>query len=185
MRGKTPILAALAALTLVLAIAGCGGGSSSATTSGSGATGSQEKTSEEESAFKENAAGEYIAETSEGVPQVTVPKGPPPKKLVVEDLKQGKGATAKAGDKVTVHYVGVVYKTKEQFDANWENEPFSFKLGAQEVIPGWDKGVPGMKVGGRRKLTIPPALAYGSQGVYPSIPPNSTLVFVIELLRVK
>jgi peptidylprolyl isomerase len=119
------------------------------------------------------------------VPQVTIPKGPPPKKLVIEDLKKGKGPAAKSGDKVTVHYVGVTYKEKEQFDANWENEPFSFKLGAQEVIPGWDKGIPGMKVGGQRKLTIPPSLAYGSEGVYPSIPPNSTLVFIVELLAAK
>lgn len=171
------------AACLALVAAGCGSGSSSSSTSAS--TNSEEKTAEEKPAPKENAAGEYIAETTPNVPQVTIPKGPPPKKLVIEDLKKGSGPTAKKGDKVTVHYVGVTYSTKEQFDANWENEPFSFKLGAQEVIPGWDKGVPGMKVGGRRKLTIPPSLAYGSEGVYPSIPPNSTLVFIVELLAAK
>lgn len=172
-------------MCLVLLLAGCGSSSSTSTNSGSTATSSEEKTAEEKPALKENAAGEYIAETSPNVPQVTIPKGPPPKKLVIEDLKKGKGPAAKSGDKVTVHYVGVTYKGKEQFDANWENEPFSFKLGAQEVIPGWDKGIPGMKVGGQRKLTIPPSLAYGSQGVYPSIPPYSTLVFVVELLSTK
>ena len=173
---------------LALLLAGCGGGdSSSSTSSSSSSTSSEEKTAEEKApAPKENAAGEYIGETSPNVPlQVTIPKGPPPKKLVIEDLKQGKGPAAKNGDKVTVHYVGVVYATKEQFDANWENEPFSFNLGAQEVIPGWDKGIPGMKVGGKRKLIIPPSLAYGSEGVYPSIPPSSTLIFVVELLSAK
>lgn len=169
---------------LALIAAGCGG-SSSSTDSSSASTSSEEKTAEEKPAPKENAAGEYIAETTPNVPQVTIPKGPPPKKLVVEDLKQGKGPAAKNGDKVTVHYVGVVYSTKEQFDANWENEPFSFNLGAQEVIPGWDKGIPGMKVGGERKLTIPPSLAYGSKGAFPSIPPNATLVFIVELLSAK
>lgn len=172
---------------LVLVAAGCGSSdSSSSTSSSSTSTSSEDKTAEETSAPKENAAGEYIAETSPNVPvQVTIPKGPPPKKLVIEDLKKGKGPVAKNGDEVTVHYVGVTYKGKEQFDANWENEPLSFKLGAHKVIPGWDKGIPGMKVGGQRKLTIPPPLAYGSQGVYPSIPPYSTLVFVVELLSAK
>lgn len=179
------LLLIIAACLAVFA-AGCGGGSSSSTDSSSSSTSSQEKTAEEKApAPKENAAGEYIAETTPNVPQVTIPKGPPPKKLVIEDLKKGKGPAAKNGDEVTVHYVGVTYKGKEQFDANWEDEPFSFKLGAQKVIPGWDKGIPGMKVGGRRKLTIPPSLAYGSNGVYPSIPPYSTLVFVVELLKAK
>lgn len=173
------------AACLAVLVAGCGG-SSSTTDSTATSTSTQEKTAEEKPpAPKENAAGEYLAETTPNVPQVTIPKGPPPKKLVIEDLKKGNGPTAKKGDKVTVHYVGVTYKGKEQFDANWEDEPFSFKLGAQEVIPGWDKGIPGMKVGGRRKLTIPPSLAYGSAGAYPSIPPYSTLVFLVELLAVK
>lgn len=174
------------AASLAVLVAGCGSGSSTSTDANSTSTSAQKKTAEEKPpAPKENAAGEYIAETTPNVPQVTIPKGPPPKKLVIEDLKKGNGPTAKNGDKVTVHYVGVTYKGKEQFDANWENEPFSFKLGAQEVIPGWDKGIPGMKVGGQRKLTIPPSLAYGNQGVYPSIPPYSTLVFVVELLSTK
>lgn len=172
------------AACLAVLVAGCGSDSSSSTNSSS--TPSSTASSEEKPpAPKENAAGEYIAETTPNVPQVTIPKGPPPKKLVIEDLKKGNGPVAENGDKVTVHYVGVTYKGKEQFDANWENEPFSFKLGAQEVIPGWDKGIPGMKVGGQRKLTIPPSLAYGSEGIYPSIPPYSTLVFVVELLSTK
>jgi peptidylprolyl isomerase len=85
---------------------------------------------------------------------------------VVKDLKQGKGKPAKAGDNVTVNYVGVSYKTGKQFDASWDTgQPFSFQLGQGMVIPGWDKGVPGMRPGGQRQLIIPPALAYGAQGI--------------------
>jgi peptidylprolyl isomerase len=122
---------------------------------------------------------------SRGKPVVTVPDGAPPKKLEKTDLIEGTGAEAKAGDKVTVQYVGVGYNSKEEFDASWNrNEPFPFTLGASEVIPGWDQGVEGMKVGGQRELVIPPALAYGETGAPPAIGPNETLVFVIDLLEV-
>ncbi|HET9198578.1 MAG TPA: FKBP-type peptidyl-prolyl cis-trans isomerase [Solirubrobacterales bacterium] len=118
-------------------------------------------------------------------PKVSVPSGPPPKELVVKDLEKGTGAVAKSGDQVTVQYVGVDYKTGKQFDASWDRgEPIAFTLGAQEVIPGWDQGIEGMKVGGRRELIIPPDLAYGSQGSGP-IAPNSTLVFVVDLVGVQ
>jgi len=118
-------------------------------------------------------------------PEVTVPKGAPPKKLEVKELEEGSGAEAKSGKKVTVQYVGVNYKNGEEFDSSWSrNEPFPFTLGAGEVIPGWDQGVEGMKVGGRRELIIPPGLAYGKEGRPPVIPPNETLVFVIDLLEV-
>jgi peptidylprolyl isomerase len=168
------------AACLALLVAGCGSDSSSSTTAGGSETTSP--SSAEESSTTEEASNEEAPE----IPPVKVPKGPPPKRLVVEDKKKGSGKTAKAGDEVSVNYVGVVYKTKEQFDANWDSgEPFTFTLGAQEVIPGWDKGIQGMQVGGVRKLILPPALAYGNQGVYPSIPPNSTLVFLVELLAVK
>ena len=119
-------------------------------------------------------------------PEVTVPKGKPPKTLVVKDIKQGDGATAEAGKQVTVQYVGVSAANGRQFDASWDRgEPFSFQLGSGGVIPGWDQGVEGMKVGGRRQLVIPPDLAYGPQGSPPSIGPNETLVFVIDLLSVQ
>jgi peptidylprolyl isomerase len=119
-------------------------------------------------------------------PTVTVPEGAPPKQLEIKELTEGDGIEAIPGTKVTVQYVGVGYKTGEQFDASWDrNEPFSFTLGDNEVIPGWDKGVEGMKVGGRRELTIPPQLAYGSAGAPPAIAPNETLVFVIDLLAAK
>jgi peptidylprolyl isomerase len=119
-------------------------------------------------------------------PKVRVPKGSPPKKLVIKDLKKGKGPVARTGSSVTVQYVGVDYKTGKQFDASWDRgQPFPFQLGAGQVIPGWDRGVAGMRVGGRRELVIPPRLAYGSQGQPPAIAPNATLVFVIDLLGVQ
>jgi peptidylprolyl isomerase len=156
---------------LALAIAGCG--SDSSTTSSS--------SSEESTATKETEAAPKKTK-----PKVTVPKGAPPKKLEVKDLEEGSGAATKAGDAVTVNYVGVNYKTGKEFDASWDRgEPFTFTLGAGEVIPGWDQGVAGMKVGGRRELIIPPSLGYGSAGAPPAIPPNETLVFVVDLEAVE
>jgi peptidylprolyl isomerase len=109
----------------------------------------------------------------------------PPANLVIKDLAKGHGKTAKPGDKVTVQYDGVLYSNGTEFDASRDRgTPFSVPLGAGQVIQGWDKGVAGMKVGGRRVLTIPPNLGYGPNGAGP-IPPNSTLVFVVDLLKVK
>ena len=116
-------------------------------------------------------------------PTVTVPKGPPPKHLVIKDLIKCTGAVAKANSTVTVQYVGVLYNTGKQFDASWNDgagQPVQFSL-AGGVIKGWSQGIPGMRVGGRRELIIPPDLAYGKKGSPPRIPPNSTLVFVIDL----
>jgi peptidylprolyl isomerase len=119
-------------------------------------------------------------------PEIPKPTGSAPTKLVVKDIVKGKGKTATAGHTVTVQYVGVSWSTGQQFDASWDRgQPFSFKLGAGMVIPGWDKGVAGMKVGGRRELIIPPDLAYGPQGQPPTIGPNETLIFVIDLLKVR
>jgi peptidylprolyl isomerase len=118
-------------------------------------------------------------------PVVVPPSGPAPAKLVEKNLIVGSGAEAKAGDKVTVNYVGVLYHGGKEFDASWKrNETFSFTLGQGQVIPGWDQGVAGMRVGGRRELIIPSALAYGAQGSPPTIPPNAPLVFVVDLLAV-
>ena len=109
-----------------------------------------------------------------------------PGALVVEDIVVGKGPEAKAGDDVSMQYVGVLYSDGTEFDASWERgQPFDFKLGAGEVIPGWDQGIVGMKVGGRREMIIPPDLAYGPAGQPPDIPPDATLVFVVDLLDVK
>ena len=120
-------------------------------------------------------------------PHVYVPPGEiPPLKLMIEDLEEGDGPTAASGDTVDVHYVGVSWKTRKQFDASWDRgEPFSFRLGAGMVISGWDEGVQGMKVGGRRRLVLPPDKAYGKQGAGGVIGPNETLVFVVDLLGVR
>lgn len=118
-------------------------------------------------------------------PTVQLPTGAAPANLVVKDLKPGTGAEAKAGDQVSVQYIGVLYDNGSKFDSSYDHgQPFAFKLGAGQVIPGWDQGVAGMKVGGRRELIIPPDLAYGAQGQPPTIPANATLVFVIDLVSV-
>ena len=118
-------------------------------------------------------------------PTVTVPTGPAPTKLVTKDLVAGTGQTVKAGQTVTVNYVGVLYKNGKEFDSSWKTgQPATFPLTAGGVIPGWVQGIPGMKVGGRRELIIPPALAYGKKGSGTTIPPNSTLVFVVDLLSI-
>jgi peptidylprolyl isomerase len=129
-----------------------------------------------------SSSSKSISKDLSSKPTIPKPTGSVPKRLVIKDIVKGTGKTAKAGDAVTVQYVGVDHKTGEQFDASWDRgQPFQFQLGAQQVIPGWDQGVAGMKVGGRRELIIPPDLAYGPQGQPPAIAPNATLVFVIDL----
>lgn len=119
-------------------------------------------------------------------PTVEIPAGAPPTELVKEDLVTGTGAEAKPGSTVEVQYVGVSWSTKKQFDSSWDRgKPFGFPLGAGRVIRGWDEGVAGMRVGGRRRLTIPPALGYGARGAGGAIGPNETLVFVVDLLAVR
>jgi FKBP-type peptidyl-prolyl cis-trans isomerase len=119
-------------------------------------------------------------------PVVTVPPGPAPTKLVTKDLVQGTGQTVKAGDTVTVNYVGELYKNGKEFDSSWSrNQPFTTALSSGSVISGWVQGLSGMKVGGRRELIIPPSLGYGKAGSPPKIPANSTLVFVVDLLSVQ
>ncbi len=118
-------------------------------------------------------------------PVVTVPSTPAPKSLVVKDLITGTGKTATPGSTVTVNYVGVLYKGGKEFDSSWKrHQTFSTALTNGNVIAGWVKGIPGMKVGGRRELIIPPSLGYGKTGSPPAIPPNATLVFVVDLLAV-
>jgi len=118
-------------------------------------------------------------------PDVQVTGGDPPAELVVDDLEVGTGKEAKTGADVEVHYVGVSWSTGQQFDASWDRrQTFRFRLGAGMVIGGWDQGVAGMKVGGRRRLTIPPELGYGARGAGGAIGPNETLVFVVDLVGV-
>ncbi len=157
-------IAALAALAL--SAAACGTGASAAT---SGAHG-----------WPPSPRGTWGVE-----PKIVVPAAAPPKHLVTEDLITGTGAPARPGDTVTVQYVGVSYTTKKIFDASWSrHQPFSFALGEGQVIKGWDEGVAGMRVGGRRELIIPPSLAYGSQVPGPGIVANDTLIFIVDLLKV-
>ena len=116
-------------------------------------------------------------------PDVSIPDGPPPTDLVLEDLAVGDGEEATAGHNVDVHYVGVSWSTGEQFDASWDRgDTFRFQLGGGQVIKGWDEGVAGMKIGGRRRLVLPPSYAYGRQGAGGAIGPDETLVFVVDLL---
>ena len=118
-------------------------------------------------------------------PTIDKPEGDIPFELGIEDLVVGEGEEATTGSKVSVHYVGVAFSTGDEFDASWNRgEPFQFKLGAGQVIPGWDAGVEGMKVGGRRQLTIPSAMAYGARGAGGVIKPHEPLVFVVDLLSV-
>ncbi|WP_236790273.1 FKBP-type peptidyl-prolyl cis-trans isomerase [Amycolatopsis sp. GM8] len=118
-------------------------------------------------------------------PEVDRPDGPPPQELEVTDVTVGDGDVATAGQVVSVHYVGVSHSTGEEFDASWNRgQPLRFPLGQGHVIPGWDQGVQGMKVGGRRKLVIPPDLAYGERGAGGVIKPNETLIFVVDLVEV-
>jgi peptidylprolyl isomerase len=156
---------------LALAIAGCGS--------------SDDDSSSTQATSEATTAGSAGGDTNlNAKPKVTVPSGPAPKKLETVDIVEGDGAEAKAGDEVTVQYVGVGYDSKEEFDSSWSrNEPATF--GLDEVIAGWGQGIPGMKVGGRRELTIPANLAYGPAGSPPSIGPNETLIFVVDLLAVK
>jgi peptidylprolyl isomerase len=118
-------------------------------------------------------------------PDLSIPGGDAPSELVLEDITVGDGKEAVAGTNVEVHYVGVAWSTQRQFDASWDrNETVEFHLGAGQVISGWDQGVAGMKVGGRRRITIPAHLGYGSQGAGGVIKGGETLVFVVDLLNV-
>jgi peptidylprolyl isomerase len=174
-----PGLAMLAAGAL---IAGCGSSSSSSTI----AVGN-ENTSDQ--AIVTSSATTTAAPTTptsgplSKEPTVTPPSGAAPTKLVTKEIITGTGPEAKAGESVTVNYVGVLYKGGKEFDASWKRkEPFTFTLGRGQVIAGWDQGVAGMKVGGRRLLIIPAPLGYGAKGSPPTIPPNSALLFMVDLL---
>jgi peptidylprolyl isomerase len=169
----------LATLATAALIAGCGGSSSTSTI----APGAENSSA---NALVEHAAPPATTPTTGPLstePKITVPKTPAPKTLVIHEIIKGTGAEAKDGESVSVNYVGALYSNGKVFDASWKRkEPFSFTLGQGQVIPGWDKGVAGMRVGGRRELVIPAELAYGAKGSPPTIPPNETLIFIVDLL---
>ena len=118
-------------------------------------------------------------------PEIDFPGDEAPSRLVIEDLKDGDGAEAGAGDTIKAHYVGVAHSTGEEFDASWNRgAPLEFRLGVGQVIRGWDEGIVGMRVGGRRRLTIPADMAYGDRGAGNVIKPGETLIFVVDLVDV-
>jgi FKBP-type peptidyl-prolyl cis-trans isomerase len=133
------------------------------------------------------AAGFHFPSVSKNLgskPRIGKTHGPAPKALKTKDVVVGKGAVARSGDQVAIQYVGVLYRTGKQFDASWDRgQPFAFTLGGGQVIKGFDQGIKGMRVGGRRILVIPAKLAYGAAGAPPTIPANAPLVFVVDLTR--
>jgi peptidylprolyl isomerase len=185
LRSLAPLLAALA-----LAAAGCGG-SDDDKNKESGApaqteTAAAPAATETTPASKPGEAPTVAnAKNLKQKPKVGAPQGDPPPDLIKKDLVVGSGPAAKAGDTVTVQYVGDSWSTGKEFDASWDRgQPFTFPLGQGQVIAGWDNGVAGMKEGGRRLLVIPPDQGYGAQGAPPDIAPNETLVFVVDLKRI-
>ncbi len=181
---RSRAIPAAAALATAALIAGCGSsGSSSTITVGNENDADQALVHQNESGQTQTVVTTPTSGPLSTEPKVTPPSGPAPKELEKKDLIVGTGPEAQAGQTVTVNYVGVLYKGGKEFDASWKrHEPFSFALGKGAVIKGWDQGIPGMKVGGRRELVIPSALAYGAQGSGSTIPPNAPLVFVVDLL---
>ncbi|HEY6427173.1 MAG TPA: FKBP-type peptidyl-prolyl cis-trans isomerase [Acidimicrobiales bacterium] len=179
---RTWSLAALVGLAGALGLASCSSGSptgsSNATTTTSTA-GSASATIGTIPAADRSPAG-----TAGTAPTVTVPSGSPPTQLESADLVKGTGATAADGDTVTVQYVLATYSADKVIQSSWTSQPFTFVLGEAQVIPGWDQGVVGMQVGGRRELIIPPSLGYKNVAAGPGIAANDTLVFVIDLLHV-
>ncbi|MDT9688856.1 FKBP-type peptidyl-prolyl cis-trans isomerase [Streptomyces sp. P9(2023)] len=118
-------------------------------------------------------------------PEIDLPEGEAPTELTIRDLVVGDGLEAKPGRVVQVHYVGVTFESGKEFDTSWDRgQTFKFAVGGGKVIKGWDRGVRGMKVGGRREIIVPPRLGYGNQSPSPLIPAGSTLVFVVDLLSV-
>jgi FKBP-type peptidyl-prolyl cis-trans isomerase len=169
---RTRLIAALA--VAALAVAGCGSSNKSSTSTSAATTAKQ-------------PTGQIPAVSTDvkKKPTIAKPGGDPPATLQIKDIVKGKGKAAKSGDTVTVDYVGNAWSTGQEFDASWNRgQPLSLPLGAGQVIPGWDQGIVGMKAGGRRELVIPPDLAYGPQGSGP-IGPNETLVFVIDMRKIK
>lgn len=176
---------ALIAVVALLGLVACGDDDDS----GSGGGGNSADTAEPDTGTETSpspAEAEQALKDTSTKPVIPKPTGSPPRKLVKEDIVKGKGPGAKPGDLVVVNYVGTNFSNGEEFDASWDRgQPFPVRLGAGNVIPGWEKGLVGIKKGGRRMLTIPPELAYGAQGSPPAIPPNETLIFVIDAVSIK
>jgi peptidylprolyl isomerase len=181
-----PLMARLLALLALLAALGlvaCGDDDDDGGGDGSSPPPTAAEQTETEPSLSEQR--EALEDTSVK-PRIPRPSGSPPRRLQTDDIVRGKGPAAKPGDTLLVHYAGVTFSTGEEFDSSWNSgQPFPFLLGRGKVIDGWDRGMVGMRVGGRRMLTIPPELAYGAQGFPPAIPPNETLVFVVDLIEIR
>jgi peptidylprolyl isomerase len=185
MRNQTTLT--FAAIAAAAALAGCGSSAAPGVqlAPSAGATAAAVTTAASASATTTSATSTSTTPLPAALktkPKVVPPSGPPPTKLVVKDLIKGTGPAATASSTVTVQYVGILYKGGKQFDASWNDgsgQPVPLPLSG--VLKGWQQGIPGMKVGGRRELIIPPALAYGAKGSPPKIPANAALVFVIDL----
>jgi peptidylprolyl isomerase len=171
----------LLALVALLGLAACGDDDED----NAGGTTTAADTSAEETPTETTPPEDALKDTSTK-PVIPRPTGSPPRKLVIEDVVKGSGPAAKNGSTVVVHYVGVNFSNGFEFDASWDSgSPFPVQLGSGSVIEGWEKGLVGIQEGGRRKLTIPPELGYGAEGYPPDIPPNETLVFVVDAVAVE
>jgi peptidylprolyl isomerase len=180
---RTKLITLTLALVLSAGVAACGEDdeeTASGTGSESTATETPTATASEDGV---EAIVQGISKDTKSKPEVPAPQGDPPPELVIRDIVPGKGPKAKAGDQLTMQYVGISWSTGQQFDASWDRaaEPFAFQLGAGMVIPGWDQGLVGLRKGGRRLLIIPPDMGYGPSGTPDgSIAPNETLIFVVD-----
>jgi peptidylprolyl isomerase len=182
---RVRLLVLLAAVAAVAA--GCGSSNKGSSKTGTNSASTPAKTTPK--AKPKPAAGGVPAVANakdlKHKPQIAKPTGSPPSSLIKKDLVVGHGPAIKPGQLATVQYVGISWSSGQEFDASWNRgQPFQFPVGQQQVITGWDQGVPGMKVGGRRELVIPPEMGYGAQGSPPAIAPNETLVFVVDLKRI-
>ena len=181
-------LLAVSLAAAALAAAGCGSSNKSKSTATTPPAQTQTQAAKTQTAPPASTGGAVAVANAKDLshkPKIATPHGAPPSTLVKKDLVVGHGPAAKAGDTVTVQYVGDSWSNGKQFDASWDRgQPFTFPLGQGQVIQGWDNGVAGMKVGGRRELVIPPDQGYGAQGAPPDIAPNETLVFVVDLKRI-
>jgi peptidylprolyl isomerase len=179
----------LPALAIAAALGATGCGDSKDEKEAGAPTSAPSAAATERPAPAEPVTEDTLADVSKDLksePQITKPDGTPPAELIAKDIVVGKGPKAKPGDTLSMQYTGVAFSTGTKFDASWDRgaEPFTFKVGAGNVIPGWDQGIPGMRVGGRRELVIPAELAYGAQSPSPDIGPNETLIFVVDLEKI-
>ena len=184
MAGLIRLMLTLIAVGAVLGVAACGDDDDASNGGGSDDTSAQQETGT--GTAPTPAEAEAALKDTSKKPVIPKPTGAPPRKLVVEDIVKGKGQGAMKGDTVVVHYVGMNFSNGQEFDSSWDTgSPFPVQLGQGMVIAGWDRGLIGIRKGGRRKLTIPPELGYGAEGYPPDIPPNETLVFVVDAIDIQ